>query len=631
MNARALAIVLLTVAQTAACTRASAPPSAPPPPDVVEKVLVDLEQQESALRASTDWATFRPSDHALGPDPLAIVDVGDGRYVGLLRGADAVVLLDERGEELARAAAPRNSRTLVVDEKYKSRSVVVVDDAGDNAIRYLVDAVGPRPAIRIFPGKVPAPPTPFSAIAGACTAAFSVLDHDVTVTREGAAPVAMRGDGPPLGVAVRPVDAGKACLVAVGMIEDHPLDRTIGSFGNVDAFLKVVRVDDGGAHELLVMNLGEEGLVTPKALAFADDDHVVAAGAGSGTALRVTVSTRAKEKVPSLPGVSSIALTKSGFIGASALLDAWVVVTGPEQDDVRAVPVPVLEPDTRGVDSRVGEALVFTTMMAPRQKSEGPLSRFTCETCHFEGGVDGRTHSTGRASADGDIHATTRPLMGLFNNKPLFTRALDPDISRMVHAEFRVASSNSPLDPWFAVTPADAPWLPLLGVQGTLSPADLRRGLMTFLHDFTPRSNPRVEGRIAFNTDEARGAEVFRDRCVSCHAARLVGDDPKTEQPFEKWQALVLSESGPLVWSSPERRKTGVLPYVHEEGARASSLRRLERKRPYFTNGSAKTIDDVLDAVRFDGATFLHASDKPGLPGLSDDEKRALRAFLLLL
>ena len=37
-----------------------------------------------------------------------------------------------------------------------------------------------------------------------------------------------------------------------------------------------------------------------------------------------------------------------------------------------------------------GVALFFTDLIAPENVSSGTHSRFTCETCHFEGGVDGQ-------------------------------------------------------------------------------------------------------------------------------------------------------------------------------------------------------------------------------------------------
>lgn len=599
--------------------------------DPIERQIGDLENEEVALRAATDWARFPASDRTLGPDPVDVIALPDGRYVGALRGADAVVLLDAQGRELDRAAAPRAPRTLTV----ASDGFAVAGEAPPRAQRFVVDKDRLAPQAQAAADERVAPFV--RTTAGGWSARLDVLGHAVHVSKDGRAVAALSADGPPLGVALRP--AGADLLVAVGLIEDHPLDRSIGSFGHIDSFLRVFRVDGGGgagggehaARRLLELNLSELGVVTPKALAFVDDDTVLVAGSGSGRAAQIRVSSGAGALVPSLPGVVALVPTKSGaktgFIGASPLLDAWVISDG---QGAHAVPVPATNDGSRrSVDSRLGEALVFTTIMAPRQKSDGPLSRFTCEACHFEGGADGRTHHTGRE----DIRATTRPLMGLFNNKPLFTRALDPNLSRMAHAEFRVANANTSLDPWFDLTLADAPWLSLLGVERIRRAADLRRALVTFLHDFTPRSNPRVVERLArdganatFTALERKGAEVFRARCASCHAARLVGDDPSTTQPFERWEHLVLSDNGPLVWSSPERRKTGVVPYVHADGARSSSLRRLEQKRPYFTNGSAETLADVVGAFVLPDR---HAA--PQGHKLSADDQRALLAFLVLL
>lgn len=770
--ALALALALAVNSAAAACRGGArgSDAGAPDEVDPAEIHLVDLEKDEAAWRASTDWASFPASDAALGPDPIDLVALGDGRYAGVLRGANAVVLLDAEGRELDRAPAPRAPRSLAVDgsnapglelviagELDAALGKVRVDQHGFTsqgrasalpgafgargvAVGHGVHAVDVDGRLLSFADARVRPQDarvrevgPFALtprIAGAWLGVMSVLGHRVVLSRVAHTSSDVRGarghaedgatarhnskpalrhdvpasicavahecaslvsDGPPFGFALRAV--GEDALVAVGMIEDHPLDRTGGSFGFIDSFLRVQRVSAAGeVARVLEVNLSEHGVVTPKALAFIDDDTVLVAGSGSGRAARVTLSTGAVVIVPSLPGVVALVPTAHGFIGASPLLDAWVIV---DERGARAVPVAssgpnatsrasgsvahgtALEANARSVDSKLGEALAFTTIMAPRQKSDGALSRFTCEACHFEGFVDGRTHDTGRMSSEiakpaagasvggslvGDagpvvhesaapealgadaqtaqatdehVRATTKPLWGLFNNKPLFTRAMDANLSRMVHAEFRVANANSALDPWFALTPADAAWLSLLGVEGTRSPVELRRALVAFLRDFTPRTNPRVlRGRPAphaFSALERRGAEVFRARCASCHAARLVGDDATSEQPFETWEALVLRDNGPLVWSSAEHQKTGIEPYVHEDGARASSLRRVWLKAPLFTNGAARTLADALELVRLspDG-TILHAS-KRDLPGLADDEKRALHAFLLLL
>jgi hypothetical protein len=650
----------------------------PPQVDASEALLADLEQDEEAWRAATDWASFPASDATLGPDPYDITALPDGRFAGVLRGANAVVLLDAGGRELARAPGPRAACSLDaagdevfvageldgsiwesrVDGRGFTMSGVRRAVPGRSGLRgiavgrgiHAVDVDGQLCSIpdglgnHGWDGESVGGAALAPEVAGGWRAATSVLAHRVIVERlddhghaRQVGRAVISADGPLLGTALRAV--GVEALVAIGLIEDHPLDRTGGSFGFIDSFLRVVRVSARGEVTLVLeLNLSDHGVITPKALAFVDDDTVLVAGSGSGRAARVTLSSGAVSMVASLPGVVALVPTADGFIGASPLLDVWVVVDG---SGARAAPVPVAQRERSGartVDSKLGEALVFTTIMAPRQRSEGALSRFTCEACHFEGTIDGRIHDTGRMSSSDHVRATTKPLWGLFNNKPLFTRAMDPSLARMAHAEFRVANANSALDPWFALTPADAPWLSLLGVEGTRSPIELRRALVAFLRDFTPRANPRVARRLAestgeravFSDVERRGAEAFRARCVSCHGARLIGDDPATEQPFDKWETLVLSDNGPLVWSSAGRTKTGVLPYVHEEGARASSLRRVWLKSPLFTNGRASSIEDALALARVDGETFLHIS-KRDLPGIGDDEREALLAFLLLL
>jgi hypothetical protein len=309
---------------------------------------------------------------------------------------------------------------------------------------------------------------------------------------------------------------------------------------------------------------------------------------------------------------------------ADPLLDAWVVDDGTQ---ARVVPVVDATP-ARSTEARVGEALFFTTLIAPWNRTKGSVSRFTCETCHFEGYVDGRIHDTGR----GDVHVTTRPLLGLLSLRPYFSRALDPDLTAMVHNEFRVAGRRSRHDPWFALGVAEAPWLAYLGVgPDPLGPEVLRRALMTFLMEFTHRPNPEAFGRTAWSDEERRGAGIFRDRCEGCHQARLVADRADTRVPFEAWEPLVLSPQGPIVWARDGYEKTGVVPYVHESGARISPLRRLYKKRPYLTNGSAADLDDVLRRARMSPAGFRHDGDGATDGRLDDDERRAVAAFLDLL
>jgi hypothetical protein len=113
----------------------------------------------------------------------------------------------------------------------------------------------------------------------------------------------------------------------------------------------------------------------------------------------------------------------------------------------------------------------------------------------------------------------------------------------------------------------------------------------------------------------------------------LQTDVPNSVVAFSDWEANIFSTEGPLVWASAEYQKTGIVPYVHELGARTPSLRRLYLKWPHFTNGSAATLLDVVTRARFDGARFFH-DDAPAeatLRAFDDDEARDLVAFLELL
>ena len=99
-----------------------------------------------------------------------------------------------------------------------------------------------------------------------------LLDHAIAVL-----PVDARGvpsltgetrivhDGPMWGFdAVATPERG--IVLAVGGVEDHPLDRTQGSFGFVDSFASVYRVTPAGAARLSLVNTSALGLLTPKAL-----------------------------------------------------------------------------------------------------------------------------------------------------------------------------------------------------------------------------------------------------------------------------------------------------------------------------------------------------------------------------
>jgi mono/diheme cytochrome c family protein len=198
----------------------------------------------------------------------------------------------------------------------------------------------------------------------------------------------------------------------------------------------------------------------------------------------------------------------------------------------------------------------------------------------------------------------------------------------MIDNEFSVASRGTAFDPWFALDPAEHGWLATLGVDEPIAPEAMRRAVFEFLTTFTPDPNPATLGRDRFTKRERRGAEVFAQHCETCHQARLRSDDPESRVVPESWPAYIFG-TGAVLWASEQRVKAGVEPYVHAEGARVPSLRRLWVKRPYFTNGTAGDLDAVLVGCDL-GPPFSHV---PGASAqlLTVADQQALRAFLDLL
>jgi cytochrome c peroxidase len=70
---------------------------------------------------------------------------------------------------------------------------------------------------------------------------------------------------------------------------------------------------------------------------------------------------------------------------------------------------------------------------------------------------------------------------------------------------------------------------------------------------------------------------------------------------------------------------------LHERGTRVPSLRRVLRKWPYFTNGSARSLDEVLERVAFTDDRVFHGSAPGEATRLGVEERAALAAFLRLL
>jgi hypothetical protein len=676
----------------AACRHEASPHDPAPAPSAhdenaeISVALAELERDEAERRARTDFTTLAPSSRSFGANPYALAALDASRFVGILRGDSRVVLLDDTlTQTSALATAPSPSALATAPgghvfvagplaakiERFRVTGGVLAPNgavalpngvvlralAADPKTLVAADFVGDRlytlPISKAL--AVPAnaaPPLATATCQGPVRLALSahylavacLFEHAIVVYARNATGNPEREaarivhDGPLWSVAL--LEHGDELAIAAGGVEDHPLERRDRVFGYVDSFVYRYALEhDGRLVRKRAENTSALGVVVPKAVALREHaGQIELLALGYATSPLVTFAPDGSRTLePALPGCAALVVSGERVLCPNPLFDAWVELGagGPKIHPARA-PAPNDPP----ANARLGEALFFTTLMAPDAQSDGRLSRFTCETCHFEGATDGRVHNSGRHAFDApdDVRVSTRPLFGLFNDAPHFSRAHDRDLTSVCNNEFTVANRGNPVDPWFSLDTARFPWLAALGERSArLSPVELRRALFEFLARFSHEENPFVAGHEppqAFTQSERSGAEAFRSLCARCHAARLVANDGATLVPFERWEALIFSPSTPLVWARGEYERTGVLPYVDREGTRIPSLRRLYLKRPYFTNGSARSLAEVLERARYSSSSFFHTEPSPPAPGLTPiapDAQRALLDFLKLL
>ncbi|MEE8613008.1 MAG: hypothetical protein V3S85_02615 [Nitrospirales bacterium] len=450
-------------------------------------------------------------------------------------------------------------------------------------------------------------------------------------------------------------------VIAAAGVENRPLNRLGGEFGYIDSFLYLYTLprtegvyrwnpmDRNKSRRFTQANLSEIDVITPKAVKFA---------APSKDSLTVWVSAFGSAKMARfkfdqskilltgtfdvIPGSTDFVIVpKNQSSGTRNKNDQSMIMTNSLLDGIYRVNLRVDGSEYQRVkelpsdlsrlswQNRIGELLFFTNLLTPSNRSEGELSRFTCEACHFEGTIDGRVHYTGR----GHVFATTKPLRGVANNVPLFSRAGDKSLASMVLAEFRVA--NQKRQDFFFVDTSKYPWLEgIENLPKVLSPRDLRMAFLSFFVEYRPRPNPWRLRSEKLSPKALQGLAVFRERCEYCHQA-IVSTRQGDSLPYADWVKWLEAKGKDLVWGAPFYTKTGIKPYVHRAGARVPSLRRVQQKYPYFTNGSSPTLRHLLSRFRYRDLTAWHHYEESAEGGgaekvkaLTADEIKSLEEIL---
>ena len=197
-----------------------------------------------------------------------------------------------------------------------------------------------------------------------------------------------------------------------------------------------------------------------------------------------------------------------------------------------------------------GKILFNTTSL----KSVAKDQWISCATCHFEGGADGRTWFF----RDGPRN--TPPLFGVLSTMPMHWSG-DLDELQDVEQTIRVVQSGTGLAHGDDIcTPACDTAPPTTGRSQDLD--DLAAFM---IHVQAPRREPETSDAI-----ERGEALFFANGCAACHPAPLYTDRAKHD----------VGTGGPL-----ERKGNSF---------DTPSLRGLFDTAPYFHDGSAATLQDIL-------------------------------------
>jgi hypothetical protein len=517
--------------------------------------------------------------------------------------------------------------------------IEVVSLAGAGVVQTLTTGLSPR-ALRVVPAEtLPGEPRALLLVS-------SFLDRRVTVHpievdgRLGPALQTIATDAPVLDLVVARVAVAGGVRPALWLLthEDRPLSRAHGAVEGLDSGVLVLPArlvagaspfEDPGPGRRAFMNLSErapEAVVElaaaapgPRAVALVgegtDDLVVLPAEGGAGQVVAVGAAPAA---VVALPG--------GRFVTADRLSDTltFVAAEGPAAHVVATL---VVGTPARASRADLGELLFYSRALTPHNVADGPLSLYTCAACHDDGHTDGRRHPSKRNR----FYSMTKTCRGLGTTAPYLSLGEPTTIDAFadnIVATHAQGGEHAPDD-------YDRYPVTLRAHRATGAPADVvlsadevRAALAAYMAGIPPEPSPFVApGRRALSDEERRGLVVFRASCTGCH--ELVGDTALGNVvPARELERRLLA--GQVALTSARLYDVGT-PVLGKDGNNPPSLRGAWDAAPYFSDGSAHTLEDVL--ARTDPeADKIHAADNATRPSAWNARDRAaLLAFLRAL
>jgi mono/diheme cytochrome c family protein len=514
--------------------------------------------------------------------------------------------------------------------------VKVVSLAGDGVVQTLPTGLSPR-ALRVVPaGALPGQPRALLLVS-------SFLDRRVTAHpiaadgRLGAAVQTIQTEAPVLDLLVSAAPPALWLLTH----EDRPLSRPTGPVQGLDSAVLVLRarpaapgegpfldpgpgrrssIDTSDRAPEPVVELAAAALDARTgaiALVGAGTDNLLVAPAGALGAARAVGVGVAPAAVAALPG--------GRWVTADRLSDTLTFVDA-AAGHPRASATLDLGGRARLTPAELGEVMFYSRALTPRNVATGPLSLYTCAACHDDGHVDGRRHPSKRNR----FLSMTKTCRGLGTTAPYLSLGEPTTIEAF--ADNIVATHAQGAD----LAPEDYDRYPVTlrlrdgeaWKERVLSPDEVRAALAAYMAAIPVEPSPFVSpGQRALTAPQRRGLAVFRDGCAGCH--QLVGDTTRGEaisKPALERRLL----SGGVALASPRLYDVGT-PVLGKTGNNPPSLRGVWEAAPYFSDGSARTLEDVIARTDPD-AEKVHAPANAERPPAFDEEARAaLLAFLRAL
>jgi mono/diheme cytochrome c family protein len=424
--------------------------------------------------------------------------------------------------------------------------------------------------------------------------------------------------------------------------EDRPLSRARLAVEGLDSVLLVLPqappdarfpfVDPGRGRRAST-NLTERragALVGLDALAVdGSRGRLAIVGAGSDNVLTapldgVGVSRAFPRAVGANP--SAVAFLPDGRVATADRLSDTVTILPADDSGGGLTTITVGRPD-RPTAAERGELMFYSRALVPNNVADGPLSIYTCAACHVDGHIDGRRHPSKRNR----FYSMTKTCRGLLGTEPFlsvgkpdtFAGFADNIVGTHAQGALDAPETYDRYPVSLRVRSGDG-W-----TQLTVAPDAVRAALAAYMMRIPVEPSPFAPAeRRSFDAAEQRGLALFRDNCAGCHRlARATGDARAISAPVELEARLL---AGQLALTSAQLYDVGT-PLLGEGGNNPPSLRGVWAAAPYFSDGSAATLEDVVRRTD-PSAPQIHKAENAARPAAFSARERAdLLSFLRAL